>query len=210
MKKTLLIAILAFSTAAFAQAQEDPTGVKLVTVSSKGKDVRGVLYDLFEQAEQSFILDPKIDFTLYLSLRDVGFEEALGAILNIAALESELQNGIYFIKPRPVEAGPLPKPPVGSGTGKPALPVGRLTDEDLKAVKVTTKFEKTDLRVVFAEFEKQTGIRLEVTNNVPDYKIDAFINNKNLLDTLLMITKATGLTFRKSEFRSIIVDRKEE
>ncbi len=209
MKKTLLISILAFSTIAFAQAQEEPTGVKLVTVSSKGKDVRGVLYDLFEQAEESFILDPKIDFTLYLSLRDVGFEEALGAILNIASLEADLQNGIYFIKPLPVEAAPLPKPPAGGSPTKPTLPIGRLTDEDLKAVRVTTKFEKTDLRVVFAEFEKQTGIRLEVTNNVPDYKIDAFINNKNLLDTLLMITKATGLTFRKSNFNSIIIDRKE-
>src|SRR4026207_563488 len=107
MKQTLLVIALAF--AGFGWAQEgtktDPgdTGVSivqesgLVTIASKGTDVRNVLFDLFSQSKKSFVLEPNTHFVLYLALSGVQFDEALEIVCHTASLKYEINNDIYYI-----------------------------------------------------------------------------------------------------------------
>jgi type II secretory pathway component GspD/PulD (secretin) len=180
----------------------------LVTVASKGKDVRDVLFDLFSQSKKSFILEQNIRYTLYLNLADVEFDEALAIILDLAGLQSEMQNGIAYIGKK--KTNPGPNPPAGGA--KPVeqpktAPLGKLTDDEVKKP-ITTRFSMTDLRAVFKEFEKQTGIKIEVDAKVPSYKIDAFLIDTSLKYGLDVVTTAAGLKWTKTDRKTILIELK--
>lgn len=192
-------------------SQEVSTNVEsgLVTVASKGKDVRDVLFDLFAQSKKSFILEPNIRYTLYLNLADVEFDEALAIILDLSGLESDVQNGISYIGKK--KTTPNPNPPAGDvkppeEKPKPA-PLGKLTDDELKKG-INTRFSMTDLRSVFKEFEKQTGIKIEVDAKVPSYKIDAFLIDTSLKYGLDVVTTAAGLIWTKTDQKTILIQLK--
>lgn len=205
--KAILAATLAImGTAAFAFDEKTVTPGQTngsVTIASKGQDVRPVLFDLFGQANKSFVLEPDVHFVLYLSLKDVQFDEALAIILKMANLESEKQNGIYFIsKAKKPQSTSIPQ-----DTVKPMpKPLGKLTPDDLKKT-VNTKLAKTNIREVFAAFSKQTGIAIEVDSNVPEYKIDAFLMDTSIKYALDVISKAAKLTYTLTDNKSIKVSK---
>lgn len=197
------------------QTQENGT----VTISSRGGDVRTVLFDLFQQGKKSFVLEPNVRFALYLHLESVDFEEALALILQMSSLKAEKQNGITFIarkpEPKPVAPGGQPvTPPVIKPETKPEIkpipkpqPMGKLTTADLQK-RITTRFSMTDLRVVFNELSKQTGLIIEVAPNVPDYRVDAFLIDTSLKFGLDALCVPAGLKWRLSDSMSIIIEKK--
>jgi type II secretory pathway component GspD/PulD (secretin) len=219
--KTLILALLA-ATAVAASAQEggnekpptDPpknapkevqvapeTG--LVTIASRGQDVRNVLFDLFDQAKKSFVLEPSVRHTLYLALSGVEFEEALSIVCAQAGLEYTLDNGIYFVAKAAQQAKPTTPAPAPA---KPK-PLGKLTDQDLQK-KLTTRLAMADIRGVFAEFGKQTGITIEVAENVPKYKVDAYLVDTSLKYALDVVTRAAGLVYVRTDNRTIRIEVK--
>ena len=222
MKATILavLAIASMSSMAFAQntAGTNPPASNevqvnatngLITISSRGKDVRDVLFDLFDQSKKNFVLETGVRYYLYLNLNDVTFDEALAIVLRQSELEFEVQNGIYYInkaKPAPVVK---PQPEVKVIKPQPVTPLGKITEADLQK-RVTTKLSVTDIRVVFAEFSKQTGIKIEVSSNVPQYKLDAFLNNTSLKYALDVITQAADLTYTRTDMKTILIDIKKK
>lgn len=226
--KTLILALLA-ATAVAASAQDaggqgtgdqkpptDPpksatkevqvapeTG--LVTIASRGQDVRNVLFDLFDQAKKSFVLEPSVRHTLYLALSGVDFEEALSIVCAQAGLEYELDNGIYFVSKAAAPTQAKPTTP-GPAPAKPK-PLGKLTDQDLQK-KLTTRLAMADIRGVFSEFGKQTGITIEVAENVPKYKVDAYLVDTSLKYALDVVTRAAGLVYVRTDNRTIRIEVK--
>lgn len=169
-----------------------------ITITSRGHDVREVLFDLFEQGSKSFVLEPGAKVDLYLALSGVEFEEALQIICRVSQLEFTLDNGIYFISKRSgagagSQGGPvIPPPPI------------RLTENDLKRL-VTTKMERADIRAVFADFQRQSGIIIDVDAKVPAYKLDAFLVGTTLKFALDTVTKAADLEYVLTDTRSILI-----
>jgi len=219
MKKLIVAtcALLAFGTA-FAQVggtnpppsnevQVNATN-GLISITSRGKDVRDVLFDLFEQSKKNFVLETNVRFYLYLNLKDVSFDEALAIVLKNAELEFEIQNGIHYIT-KPAPQPPVTKPEVKVIKPQPVTPLGKLTDSDLQK-RVTTKLSLADIRAVFAEFSKQTGIKIEVSSNVPQYKLDAFLNATSLKYALDVITQAADLVYTRTDMKTILIDVKKK
>lgn len=175
-----------------------------VSIQSAGNDIRLVVHNLFTQAKKSYVLDQQPFAALHLSLEKVEFEEALQLVCKLGKLTYEVQNGIYFItKAKPVS----PKVDASHSARKPLeiTPVdqkGRL-DASVLNKKLTTRLQKTDMRVVFAEFAKQTGVTIEVEKGVPGYKIDAFLIGTTLKYSLDAITEAAGLKYRFTDRKSI-------
>lgn len=231
MKRTLILTALLgvlLTASPFARAQSTldapalPSAVETkedkVSISSRGHDIRTVLYDLFTQSNRNFVLDSGVRYVLYLNLKDVKFEEALHIVLKQADLGYETRNGILYIgrnRPKPWATTPAPTPtPVNrpqapaakpGSTPAPAAPAVRtVTSRDLQR-RVTTRLTKTDLRVIFAEFQKQTGITIEVDPTVPELKADAFLINTSLKYALDVLTDAARLTYRITDKGTILI-----
>lgn len=213
MKKTLILVTLLLSGAAFAQDPDPASPVEAislstsngeVTIASKGLDVRNVLFDLFSQSKKSFVLEPNVRFVLYLALSGVQFDEALDIVCNTAGLSYEINNGIYFVGKSKAGATVKGQEP---NVSAPKAPLGRITDAELQK-KLTTRLSKTDIRDVFAEFGKQTGLTIEVDKAVPGYKVDAFLVTTSLRYALDVVTKAAGLTYNRTDNRTIRISVK--
>lgn len=224
MKKLSLIALFALAmTLASAQDggaqtpppanEEKPTSsVKpaaadpvLVSVSAKGHDVRVVLHEMFKQAEKSFVLEPNIRHGLYLSLEKIEFEEALRLVGKMAELSIDVQNGIYFISQK---KSAKPDTAVkGAFEAKPA-PKGKLATSVL-AKRLTTRFDKVDIRKLIANLTEQTGVAFEVADDVPNYKLDAYLLNTSLKFALDTICAATKLQYKFTDNLSIAITKEE-
>lgn len=208
MKKTLaLIAVLIVSLVpAFAQDTPSNDGQEVqiasesgvVTIASKGQDVRNVLFDLFTQSKKSFVLEPNVRFVLYLALSGVQFDEALEIVCHTAGLKYEVTNGIYYLSKGDVASAVKPVPEVAP------KPKGKVSDQDLLK-KVTTRMAKSDIRVVFAEFAKQTDVVIEVDKKVPAYKVDAFLIGTSLKYALDVVTRAAGLEVERTDNMTLLI-----
>jgi hypothetical protein len=174
-----------------------------VSISATGTDVKLVLGQLFGQVHKNFVIEPNTYFALNLSLDKVDFDEALMIVLKIANLKSELQNGIYYISKAPAK-----KPTVDNSatttptTTVPAKPVGTLPKTVLTK-KLTTRLAKIDIRELFTEITKQTGVTIEIDKSVPNYKLDAYLINTSLKYALDQITTAAGLEYKFTDTLSI-------
>ncbi len=204
--KLLITLIALLMTSPFAAAfGEDPVNV---SVNAKGDDVRSVLHEVFTSSKKSYVLEPGVRFVLYMSLKDVELEEALTLICKQANLTYELQNGIYFVSRAPQkQATPIQK--VISEPKKPEKPKGTLPTSVLSK-KVTTRLSKVDLRALFDEFGKQTGITIEFGADIPSYKLDAYLIGTSLKYALDNVTKATGLTYSFTDNMSIAIRKAED
>lgn len=215
MKTALSLFALIAASAAFAQAEpqaEAPvkTEAGLVSISSKGADIRSVLFDMFEQSERSFVLDSGTFFALYLHLEGVEFQRALDIVVENAQIGYEVKNGVYFIgknrpKPYKVVSAPvlppaLPKPEV--------KPEPKRLDPNVLQKRLTTRYSITPIKKVFEEFTRQTGVTIEVDESVPDYKLDAFLLDTSLKYALDVICDAAKLQWKFSDHETIIVTRK--
>lgn len=225
--KNLFCTLIFITLAALSQAQENNGGTqeqsdttnatmtavstdsttKMVTITSRGSDVREVLFDLFEQSDKSFVLDPSVKQELFLVLKGIEFEEALGVVCQASGLKFELQNGIYFIN-KPAVAGGSTQPvnPPRGGNPPANVPI-KLTDEDL-GKKLTSKLLKTDIRAVFKDFSTQTGIIIDVDPQVPAYKLDVWLVGTTLKSALQTVTEAADLEFVLTNERTILIRKK--
>ncbi|HWA84475.1 MAG TPA: hypothetical protein VG820_13620 [Fimbriimonadaceae bacterium] len=197
MKKALIVALALVPIFAFGQtAGEDHKAAApqptLVSLTSKTTDVRAIISDLFGQAKQNYVLQPGIQAAIYLSLDKVEFDEALAIVCNQAHLQYEIQNGIYFITKKAVIAPAVP-------------PAKGALDKSVLAHRLTTKLTKTDIRLVFAEFAKQTEVKIEIDKSVPNYKLDALLNHTSLKFALDKVTEATGLKYKFTDNLSILI-----
>jgi hypothetical protein len=215
-----LVSALLLAGAAFAQEQTAPPSsdeVALaasgkVTITSKGTDVRSVLYDLFSQTGRNFVLEPNVRFVLYLHLKEVEFDEALAIVLKTSGLKQEKQNGISFITARkPGEVDPKPQPSREAAaperTVAPRAPLGKLTPADLQK-RITTRFKVTDLAVVLRDFGRQAGVKIELGEGLPNVKIDAFLIDTSLKFALDSVCDAVGLKYTLTEDKGILIEKK--
>ncbi len=220
------VALLIAGTTAMAQSEflagpkDESVTVsgKEISVSAKGLDVRSVLFDLFTQTGHNFIIDDGVRHVLYLNLAKVEFKEAFHVILNQCDLGYEVKGEIYYIgknRSKAFKAASASKPtvvkPPALGTEKPqpnpikVMTPGKLGQEDLQK-RLTTRMAMADLRDVFAEFGKQTGIKIEVDESVPYYKIDAFLLDTSLKYALDVVTEATKLKYTLTEQKTIRIE----
>ena len=205
MKGFLIAGALAIAVASgFSQ---DATAK--VSVAAKGDDVRSVLHDLFKQAGKNYVLKPGVRFVLYLSLDNVEFDEALKIICKNATLEYRIEKGVYYIgapAAKPVDnPKPLPQEKAND-LEEPAKPKGTLPTTVL-AKRVTTRLQKRSIREVMGFLSKQTGLTIEVSKDVPDYKLDVFFLNTSLKYALDEITVAAKLKYRLTDQLSIAIEK---
>jgi hypothetical protein len=209
-----IITLFALATSAIAQdqggvIQDVSTTNGKVTITSKGADVRNVLFDLFKQSKTNFVLEPNIYFILYLSLAGVEFGEALDIVCNLAGLEYKVDNGIHFIgkkksgfgAPANAEVKPQAKP-----LEQPAKR-GKLTESELNK-RLTTRFTKTVITDVFKSMTEQTGIEIILDADVPLYRIDAYLIDTSLGYAMDVIVRSTQLKYTLTDDKQIRVSKK--
>ncbi len=200
MKK--LIASIIFAGLALASFAQD--ALPMVKVNAKGEDVRSVLHELFGQAKKNYVLDPGVRYALYLSLTDVEFEEALQLVCKMASLKYEQQNGIFFVSKIPSKPVVKETPKVEAPKPKGKLPTTVLTKS------VTTRFDKVDLRFLFAEISKQTGVAIEIDKAIPAYKLDAYLAKTSLKFALDTICDAANLKYTFTDNLTILLQSKKD
>lgn len=216
MKINALIILLAIAASSFGQGPAvDAKGDASVTVSSRGSDIRTVIHDLFTQLGRSYVVDSAVrSQSLFLSLKEVDFDEALAQICRLGELKVEIQNGIYFFAraPKPaVKPAETEKPKPEPKQENPPKQIERPTPKpttgtyptSVLAKRVTTRFEKIDLRELMAELGRQTGLKIEVDTKIPKYRIDAYLINTSLKYALDQIVTAANLRYRLTDRFSI-------
>ncbi len=211
MKKTLLTLMLAMASLSFAQdtpTTEIATTEGLVTIASKGADVRSVLFDLCTQSKKNFVLEPNVYFILYLSLAGVEFEEALNIVCNTSSLEYQIENDIYFISKKKASVVPQPKPTtIAPVVTKPTPKRGKLTAADLEA-RLTTRFSKTPITDVFKAIAEQTGVEIVIDKDVPAFQLDAYLIDTSLQYALDVLCRSTGLLYSLTDDKQVRISKK--
>lgn len=209
MKKLILAITLATLTAAAMPQGEEgkpPPTPPQVNLSANMMDIRTVINTIFAQVRKSYVIENGIMGSINVGLVDVEFDEALIIVCKLANLKHELQNGIHYfskIKATPPKSTEPPKTAVNE---EPPKPKGPLPASALQK-RITTRLDKTDIRAVFAELSKQTGIEFEITSKVPSYKLDAYLIDTSLKFALDTIVKAAGLEYKLTDDMSIRIDK---
>ena len=221
MRKLIPIILVALTSFAYAQEggaqstdqnqtiQQDVSTLDgKVTIASKGADVRNVLFDLFTQSKTNFVLEPNVYFILYLSLAGTEFGETLDIVCNLAGLEYTVDNGIYFVGKKKSGFAAGGNKTAATNTAAPlVVKKGKLTDAELQK-RLTTRFTKTLITDVFKSMKEQTGIDIIVDNDVPAYRIDAFLIDTSLQYALDVIARSAGLTYTLTDDKQIRVSKK--
>ncbi|MBS1707976.1 MAG: hypothetical protein JSS65_04560 [Armatimonadetes bacterium] len=228
-KLTTLIALCALVPLASGQDKNNANiGVETsatgkVTISSKGREVRDVLYDLFTQSKKSFVIESETKGNLYLSLTDVPFEQALTIVLKQTDLCCWMDGDIAYIRkassmsagldantnPQRVFESKKPKatetPQKPKAADKPKVTKAPALDLDKP---ITVNLTKVGLREVMKELSKQTDIEIVVAKDVKDYKLDAHLEGKTLRYALELITKSAKLQFGTTDYGAVLVEHK--
>lgn len=237
VNRTITLAtLLAFASMSLAQATPNGTlktdAAGKVSLTSRGKDVREVLYDLFLQKRRNFVIEGVEKTELFLILNEVGFDEALEIVLKQANLKYDLQNDIYYIGKKggktvaPVPMGstgstpslapldlppvektpPLTNPPVEKTPVSFQAPAAKVTESDMKR-RVTTRYNLVDIRQLFADLSRQTGVKIEVAADVPAYKVKAFLINTSLRYAMDTVTTTARLKYSATDVGTILVTK---
>lgn len=204
------VALLALPALSFGPPAPPP---QTVTINSKGEDVRSVLHDLFTQTNHNYVLEPNVRFVLYLSVKDIDFEEGLQIVCKLANLDYQIQNGIYYVGPKhtaPPKQEPKTDPkqdPKPAVTPKPA-PIGTLPRAVLQRT-VTTKHPKIEFTALATDLTRQTGVPIEIEPAIAKWKLDAFFNGSSLRYVLDRISAAGHLTYKFTDHLTIEIMRPE-
>jgi hypothetical protein len=212
----LLLTPLTSLSQATGSSPATTTDSPKVSVTSRGNDVRLILTNMFAQAKKSFVLQPNIEYTLFLSLQDTDFQKALDLICSQAGLKYDFRDGIYHIyrkKPAVTTAPVQPAtqtptdPSTSSANAQVIVPKkpGKLPLSVFKK-RVTTKLSKAPIGAVLEELGTQAGISIELGDNVPAYRLDAVLNNTTLKFALEQVTRAARLTYKLTDHHTILVD----
>lgn len=196
--RTLVLAATFMITTALASAQTNDAVTlppdNTVTVQSNGKDVRTVLYELFSQAKKSFVSDVGMYFSLYLTLNNVSFDQALEMICKTAGLTYRIEDGIYIFS----------RTKIGNDS-KTQKPTAKPLDPAILNKTLTIKAEQMDLKAVLEEIGKKVGVTIEVAPNVKPYKINAYLVDSSLRFALNSITQAAKLMYVFTDYGTIKV-----
>lgn len=225
-KLALALTLALLPLAGFAQ-ETAKTETPKVTVKSKGDDVRTVLATIFEQAKKQYVLPVNFRFALFLSLEDAKFDKALSIVCKQTGLEAVEEDGVYHVRvapkkpiepvkpepkvePKDEKKEPEPKPlPAPAKTEPAPAPVKKgILSPHVLARKVTTRLNKAEIRAVFAAMSEQTKVPIEIDEDVPTYKLDAFLIKTSLKYALDKITSATGLEYRFTDRGTIVILKK--
>ncbi|MBI5707509.1 MAG: hypothetical protein HZC36_11045 [Armatimonadetes bacterium] len=209
MKKTALIALalISMSPLALAQKTEGTPPTAVVTLSANTMDIRSALNSICGQARKNYVLEAGVTGVVNLALYEMDFDEALVVFTKAANLKFELQNGIYYFSRAKTEVQKhAATPPKAVEKPKPKGPLPATALQK----KITTRLDKTEIRTVFAELTKQTGIEFEITSKVPGYKLDAYLIDTSLRYALDTITKAAGLCYKLTENQTILIDKAQD
>lgn len=204
-----------------------PDGIaQNITLRSKGGDAREVIAQLFEQSGQEYVIEANVKQSIYLSISDVPFGTALDILSRLADVSFLKKQGVwYVVKARTAEANPG----ATSGTAaqqiaNPVKAAAKPKMEDTApsqeqnpmfarnqriqsplAKRVLTRMTKADIRAVFTEFAMQTGIEIIVAEDVPNFKLDAFMIETSLKYALDEICKATKLKYQLTPGKTVLI-----
>ncbi len=149
-----------------------------ITLEARGKDAREVFAELFTQVQLNFVLQVDLQRTVYLTLRDTPFTQALQLLCEATNTRYSVRNGVYYIEPIRREAPPVqvretrPRTVRLVGTGIP-------------------------LRAVVEEITKQTGIKVEVAPDVPNLRFNLNLPSVEVEAALDALCTGTGLRWQK-------------
>lgn len=218
--KAMLLALALSTTLAFAQTsnelrlQNDANDVTLVTLQSKGLDVRAVLHELFTQTKRSYVIENVPRVELFLNLDSVEFEEALALIARIARLSYEQQNGIYFVRQTPrvgtgttpttqsAQANPTSRPEQPKVA--PSAPAGKLPESVLNR-RIKGSYTKQALSKILEDFGQQTQVKIEIDPKVPKYHLDLTLNTTSLGWALRRLAQELKLELVFTERQSLLL-----
>ena len=163
IKPITSLAILAFAFSAFAQSQT-------VKIKSRGEDIRTVIDSIFEQTGKQYVLETNFRQSLYMNLDGVPFQKAIEIISNVADMEFEEKQGIWYIHKKPITAAhTFVGMPIGtSPTTKPAVkPVVKTSVNKFKAPAKTTETKpaakKPILKPTTSEADPKPSLKKEMT-----------------------------------------------
>ena len=188
MKKFLSLVLVGLVTGlAFGQNMT-------VRIKAKGDDLRKVISEMFEQTGQQYVIETSARQSLYMSLDGVTLEYAMEAISEVADVKFEKVQGVWRVRTKKPLA-PVIVTSSGTAAQKFVESPAPLKKVDYLLKKVNTKLERTSIRTVFAKFADQSGVKIEVAKDIPEYKIDAFMYNTSLKFALDRICKAASLKY---------------
>lgn len=165
-----------------------------VRIKAKGDDLRKVISEMFEQTGQQYVIETSARQSLYMSLDGVTLEYAMEAISEVADVKFEKVQGVWRVRTKKPLA-PVIVTSSGTAAQKFVESPAPAKKVDYLLKKVNTKLERTSIRTVFAKFAEQSGVKIEVAKDIPEYKIDAFMYNTSLKFALDRICKAASLKF---------------
>lgn len=146
MKPLVSLSVLALALSVFAQTtSQNPTTTQTpattqtqtIKIKSKGDDIRTVIDSIFEQAGKQYVLETNFHQSIYMNLDGASFQKALEIIGNVAMLEFEEKQGIWYVRSK----APAVKTPV-TPTIKPEIKLAAKTPAK-KAPSKKTKGKKT-------------------------------------------------------------------
>lgn len=188
MKKFLSLVLVGLITGlAFGQNMT-------VRIKAKGDDLRKVISEMFEQTGQQYVIETSARQSLYMSLDGVTLEYAMEAISEVADVKFEKVQGVWRVRTKKPLA-PVIVTSSGTAAQKFVESPAPVKKVDYLLKKVNTKLERTSIRTVFAKFAEQSGVKIEVAKDIPEYKIDAFMYNTSLKFALDRICKAASLKY---------------
>lgn len=197
----ITLVLLGASATSLAQAESEQAAPATVSVDARGDDVRNVLYDLFKRQGASFVVHTGVFYNLYLNLEDVPFEVALKHICRIAGLTYEIQDGIYVFK------ASAPKPSGPAVQASPAAIQHAPINPSALEKTLTLRLAENDIRTVMRAITAKTDVPIQVTEDVPSLKVNAYFTDVTIREALNTITKAAGLNWGIGENGKLIVSK---
>ena len=206
-----------------------------ITLRSKGGDAREVISQLFEQTGQEYVIEANVKQSIYLSISDVPFGTALDILSRLADVSFLKKQGIwYVVKARTAESNPGATSATAAqkitapikAADKKKAPTKNEADKEADtapsqeqnpmfarnqriqsplAKRVLTRMTKADIRAVFTEFAMQTGVEIIVAEDVPNFKLDAFMIETSLKYALDEICKATKLKYQLTPGKTVLI-----
>ncbi len=70
---------------------------KFVSIHAKGIEVKDLIYDLFTQTYEEFVLDKVPSVPVFLSVKNLKFKKALSLICDLSNLNYKFMDGVYYI-----------------------------------------------------------------------------------------------------------------
>ncbi|RYG66351.1 hypothetical protein EON77_17530, partial [bacterium] len=82
-----------------------PAWESIVSLDAKGLPLRAVLASVFEAAKLQYAVDPGLDLTIYVSVKEVSLREAVAILGKLAEFDVRAEGSVWYAsrrKPKPV------------------------------------------------------------------------------------------------------------